>query len=48
MVLGYLTSLPFVPVPIIGCRLEQFADSMHALDVRLTPGQVRSIADAAQ
>ena len=44
VVLGYLTSQPFVTVPIIGCRnLGQLTDSLGALDVRLTPDQVRFI-----
>ena len=38
IVLGYLTSQPFVTVPIIGChKPEQVRDSMTALDVQLSP-----------
>ncbi len=41
IVLGYLTSQPFVTVPIVGCQSpQQLADSAAAGDVQLTPTQV--------
>ena len=45
IVLGYLTGQPFVTVPIVGCRsVPQIEDSLTALNVRLTPEQIRWIA----
>jgi aryl-alcohol dehydrogenase-like predicted oxidoreductase len=42
--LGYLTSQPFVTIPIVGCRnLEQLADSLTAADVSLSADEVRSL-----
>jgi len=47
VVLGYLRGQPFPTVPIIGCRnLEQLEDSMSAIDVVLTPGQIAAIGAA--
>lgn len=49
VILGYLHAQPFVTVPIVGCHSqEQLADSMRALDVRLTPEQVAAIGPAPQ
>jgi aryl-alcohol dehydrogenase-like predicted oxidoreductase len=45
--LGYLLSQPFPTIPIVGCRtVEQLADSLSAVDVRLSPHDVAAI-DAA-
>ena len=42
IVLGYLTSQPFTTVPVVGCKtMAHLEDSLTALDVRLTPEQVR-------
>jgi len=38
IVLSYLTSQPFVTIPIVGCRtIEQLQDSIVAVDLVLTP-----------
>ena len=42
IVLGYLTSQPFVTVPIVGCKtLAHLEDSLSAVDTTLTPEQVQ-------
>ena len=44
-VLGWLRGMPFVTVPIVGCRtLADLADSMTASDVALSPEQIRFIS----
>lgn len=46
--LAYLLSQPFVTIPIVGCRsVDQLADSMAAIDVRLSPSDLEAI-DAAR
>lgn len=41
IVLAYLSSQPFPTIPIVGCKTpEQLADSMQAVDARLTPAQI--------
>jgi aryl-alcohol dehydrogenase-like predicted oxidoreductase len=41
VVIGYLSSQPFVTIPIVGSHSpDQVRDSMTAIDVRLTPEQV--------
>lgn len=48
IVLGYLTSQPFVTVPIVGCKtLTHLEDSLTAMVVRLTPEQVRYLDSSA-
>lgn len=45
LVLAYLTSQPFVTIPIVGCRsVAQVEDSMRAGDVKLTGEQVAWLA----
>jgi aryl-alcohol dehydrogenase-like predicted oxidoreductase len=41
IVLAYLTSQPFVTIPIIGCKtLQQLRDSLKASELRLTPEEI--------
>ena len=47
IVLSYLTSQPFVAIPIIGCRtLEQLQDSTTAVNLVLTPADIAFLSDA--
>lgn len=49
IVLAYLWSRPFPVVPIVGCRtLSQLEDSLHAIPVRLTAAELRSLEIASE
>jgi aryl-alcohol dehydrogenase-like predicted oxidoreductase len=46
VVLGYLVSQSFLTIPIVGCQtVEQVNDSLSALNVHLTPDDVRFIEE---
>lgn len=47
VVLAYLTSQPFVTIPIVGCRtVDQLVDSLTAADVRLDAADLQAIDDS--
>lgn len=46
VLLGYLRGQPFITTPIVGCRnLQQLTDSLTALDIKLTPEQIRFLEE---
>ena len=49
MALAYVLAQPFPVVPLIGPRrLQELDDSLQALDIKLTPEQVRWLEAGAQ